>query len=236
MSYLDEILADEPVLYWRMQEASGLPQDSSGTGNHATVATGTAQYDVAGPILSDPSDDAIFVDADSGFSAPDHASLDLGDVFTLEAWVKRQDSTTTEHNIITKDTNGYMLGILDNQVFLARPGVALIAESSITITDTDTWHHLVATKDGATSKIYVDGEDVTSLGTNSTITNTTSALFIGHGHAANRHLVSHLDEVAVYPTALSGARILAHYEASFEEEEEIVPGPKLRIITTNQRW
>jgi hypothetical protein len=36
MSYVDEVLADSPRAFYRLNEASGLPQDSSGNGLHMT--------------------------------------------------------------------------------------------------------------------------------------------------------------------------------------------------------
>lgn len=40
--YIDAVLADAPVAYWVLDDASGFPQDSSGNGNHTTAErTGT---------------------------------------------------------------------------------------------------------------------------------------------------------------------------------------------------
>lgn len=47
--FLDELLADSPLILWEGQEASGLPQDTSGNGNHATSANPSA-YKQDGPM------------------------------------------------------------------------------------------------------------------------------------------------------------------------------------------
>ena len=87
------------------------------------------------------------------------------------------------------------------------------------------WHHVVATYDGsgvlAGMKVYCDGQLYTSLGgTYDALTSNTIAgsypLNIGYyGNGAFLGVGQGLDEVAIYGTALSAARVLAHYQAAF---------------------
>ena len=86
MSYFDEVMADSPVAYYRMDEASGLIQDSSGNGNNATVLNGTTPtYSEPGALESDPASTSIDFDLtfDTYFDIPSDITLDLGDVLTL---------------------------------------------------------------------------------------------------------------------------------------------------------
>jgi hypothetical protein len=109
---------------------------------------------------------------------------------------------------------GFYLGLITNQLFIAKTNVAGIAKSTTTITDTTTWHHLVVTKTGATVKQYIDAVDVTGTVTNATWQNgTTPDVRIGGDNGATLY-TGYLAEVAVYPTALSQARISAHYAAA----------------------
>src|SRR5688572_33423944 len=121
-----------------MQEASGLIQDSSGHGNHATSSAGTAGYSQTGPITNDPSDTAINFDNDpTYFSVPDHATLDLGDVFTIEAWVKRNNTGATGE-ICSKNTGAYSMAFTaDDLVGIHVAGSQPVIKSVTTITDTD---------------------------------------------------------------------------------------------------
>ena len=91
-------------------------------------------------------------------------------------------------------------------------GAVNIASSTNAITD-QSWHHVVATKNGAETRIYVDGVDRTAAATNSTLTSNATALNIGRATTGSAYSGADIDEVAVYPTALSAARVLAHYQA-----------------------
>ena len=74
-AYATEVVADSPAAYYRMQEASGLIQDSSGNANHASASGGTATYQQTSPVVSDASAKAISFSGDDYFSIPDHATL-----------------------------------------------------------------------------------------------------------------------------------------------------------------
>lgn len=211
-SYVSEVLADNPVAYYRMDETSGQPQDASGNGNHTTVTNGTPVYSQPGALGSDPPSTSIYQDGAVSFvcfTAPDHASLDVGDVFSAECWMKRTRSGAFEEAWLTKGVNSFFCSIKNDRLHLAQQDVASIAESTVTITDT-AWHHLVITKNGSTVKLYVDGVDVTGTVTNQTLTNTTAVLATGNG---TYPIDAYIDEAAIYPTALSAERIRAHYRA-----------------------
>jgi hypothetical protein len=217
MSYSSEVLADAPAAYFRMDQVSGLLADSTANGNHNTLVTGTATYSQPSLIASDLASTSVRFTGSQDFRSDDSATLDLGDVFTLECWGKRDATQGTVQTMICKDVGAYQLAwFTDNKLILARNGVAIIVSSTLAITDTTTAHHLVCTKNGATVKLYIDGVDRTGTVTNSTFVNNTSQLTIGsNGALTPGELYSGwLDEVAVYPTALSLARVQAHYNAA----------------------
>lgn len=219
MSYASEVLADSPRAWYRMTEASGLIQDSSGNANHATSSSGTAGYAQTSPITSEPADKAINFVGDY-FDVPDHATLDVGDVFTVEAWVKRNATTSEgELRIMSKGTGGYdffLTSDLNGRPVLNIGGTSQVvsgADPASRIEDTN-WHHVVITKSGATCKVYKDGTDVTGTVAGGTITDTATALRVGAWTGGGLTFNGLLDEVALYPTALSAVRVSAHYAAA----------------------
>jgi concanavalin A-like lectin/glucanase superfamily protein len=214
-SYSTEVLADSPRVYYKMDEGSGQPQDSSGNVRHTTVTTGTPGYGLVGRVGT-----AIYLHGFGGvtgdsFSTPDSTGLDLGDVFSLECWVMHTAVGVLEM-ILSKGANAYSLAFnTDNTVIMNKSGVAIVLTSSTTITNDGLFHHIVATKNGATSadaKIYIDGVDRTGSFSNQTFADNAHTLQLG-AEDTSYYLQGVLDEVAVYPTALSAARVLAHYNA-----------------------
>lgn len=212
-TYRAEVLADSPVSYWRLGETSGTNAADEMGINAGTYNLGYTQNQT-GAIQGD-TDKAVLLNGTTGYiNVPDHATLDLGDgPFTLEAWIKRA-STGTEDAIIAKGVGAYLLWIYsNNNLRLTRQDVAHIVDSTVTITDTTTWHHVVATKTGATVKLYIDGSDVTGSVTNSTMVDTATALQIGRKADPISWFDGYLDEVAIYNTVLSASRVQAHYNA-----------------------
>lgn len=220
--YATEVLKDSPRAWYRMHEGSGQPQDSSGNGNHTTTMGGTLVYLREGPGVVGT---AVYLDGGDSARAPDHSSLDLGDVVTMEAWVRRVGNFGLENSIICKNnddagtTGAYaLLFSTINKLAIARSYHAILVESTIAITDSN-WHHVVGTKNGATMKLYIDGVDVTGTPSNQTLSDNSQQLWIGAertpggGGASEGHFFGDISEAAVYATALSAERVKQHYNA-----------------------
>src|SRR6185312_15302084 len=77
-----------------------------------------------------------------------------------------------------------------------------------------TWYHLVGTADGASSKLYVNGQSVGSTSAGNTYTGYTAADFHVGGGPIYGSLNGQVDEAAVYPYALTGTQVANHYTAS----------------------
>ena len=140
-----------------------------------------------------------------------YAGLNRGDgPLSIELWVKRARTGRTEV-LVSKGTGAYEVRFdLLNRVVLYRPGSGSIVASTVTISNTN-WHHIVVTKSGTTSRIYIDGANVTGTVSNRTLTNSTTALRIGSD--GTNEFSGTIDEVAIYGSALSAATVSAHYAA-----------------------
>ena len=116
-----------------------------------------------------------------------------------------------------KGPGGYYLRLNQaGNLELVKSDIAIIATSTVTI-PAGTWAYVVATKSGATCKLYVNAVDRTGTVTNATTVNTTAPLTIGAdtagGGAHREGYAGGLDEVAVYALALSASEVSAHYAA-----------------------
>lgn len=217
--YADAVLTDDPTFWFRFIEAaSAIPHDSSGNNLHWNAAPAGATYQVASPLTREVGDYAMRFNEGSSFIVDDPL-LDLGtDVFTLEVWVKRERTAIREY-FFNKGGDGYVFCIeADDVLTLGKLASPNIVKATVSSVDTN-WHHYVATKNGATSKLYIDGVDVTGTVTNQTIVGTNESLNFFRSNIADDALLGSADEAAGYATALSPARVLAHYEAGIADKQ-----------------
>lgn len=211
LTYAQEVLADTPRAYWKCTDGSGTTlADSSGNALTATLVN-TPALSNAGPMTGETC--VSFVAASSQYATrADDNLLDLADLFTLEFWVKLR-STPSDGRFLSKDgSSAYELQIFSGTAYLTVAG-SNTAHTTNTIADTTTWHHLVATKNGTTRNLYIDAADVTASDSNATGTNNSSALVFGTNAGLFAFVDAHMAHVAVYATALSAARVAAHYAA-----------------------
>lgn len=234
MAYVDEVLNDSPVLYWRLGESSGPTAEDATANNRDGTYTGCT-FSQAGALVGDADTGVLFDGVDDRVQRVDEPALDLGDTFTMEAWVKRA-SIGAIHAIMGKGIGTYLLRFnSDDTLHLLQSQTADIVGSTITITDTSAWHHVVGTKAGAAVFLYIDGADVTGTVSNATCADSGTEFRVGcdtGGGVPETHFHGSIDEAALYPTALSPARVLAHYLSGVALDE---PGPALRFVQSGIR-
>ena len=210
--YPSSVLADHPTAYYRFDETSGLTGfDSSGNGLDGTYATGT-QLGVAGALLSE-SDPAVgapgrgLVFDQSGDQLPN-----ANKPRTLEAWLDygccNGAFTLMQYGDVAGG-NGFSVSIGDSGGSIAvSAGIATV--SAPTIGDfAHGWHMVDVSYDGSNVEIYEDGQ---IIGGGQLGTLATAVPGQGFQVGANTGGMG-LDEVAVYPAALTPERIDAHWSA-----------------------
>ena len=217
-TYGQAVLADAPDLLWRLGESSGTVLDSSGSGQIGTVA-GTVTRRQTGPVTGSYA--ATFngsngvVVAQQGWSGPGP--------FTAEIWFKT--NTTRGGKLIgfgnstsglssTYDRHIWMLN--DGKIaFGTYAGVQQTLTTSASYNDNQ-WHHVAATQGPSGMRLYVDGAQV---GSNAL---TSADAYLGYWRiggdrvwsGTSNYFSGQLAEAAVYPTALSGDAVLAHFVAA----------------------
>ncbi len=212
--YWAEQAADNPVGQWKFGESSGTVAASL-VNSPAVNGTYSGVYELGteGPISDGTT---AFLSGVGGglITIPDNNVLDVGDTFTLETWGKYEYVSFAGQglflfakgnlNFIFKSAGGtYPLSTGTLKLIQEQTGVVVATASQQMLPGV--WYHCVVTKNGATTKIYLNGVDVTVPGTNATMQNTVASLTMGGTSFQN------LCGAAVYPTALSAERVLAHY-------------------------
>jgi|GEM_PF-2518958 len=150
-----------------------------------------------------------------------------GQNITLEAWVKINTfaNEAFKGNIINKEDNdsdsGYMLRVGGNGNVNFNLGNESWHElfSPDNSVQLNTWHHLAATYDGLTMKIYVDGIMVANSSDNLIINNAASNLFIGDWHSGGRNFNGSIDEVRVWNIARTDTQIIGSRSCELQGNE-----------------
>jgi hypothetical protein len=212
--YPDAVLADAPSHYYRLDEASGATAVNATANANATLA-GVSAYGVAGALTGD-TDTGLTLNGTSGVVLVNGAvNLPTGAnaPASLELWVKLAalpgtvaivaeigSNTTGARFWITIDTAGHPQ---------AQASVATLTGAALS---TGAWHHLVATYDGTSLRMYVDGAlyGGPTAATWTPSYSTGNASF-GAATSSVNFLAGSIDECAIYPTALSSARVSAHH-------------------------
>ena len=204
-SYSALVLADGAVGYWKLNETSG------------TVAVDTTGLQ-NGTYVGRISSVAGLVDGDTAVNLSSGRYVDLGDndaysiatteELTFEAWINittlgsynsiaRKPSTAKEMDIYLGG------GKLKSDIGYLTSGLSTVS--------TGTWYHVVFTyKRYATVNTYLNGVLQQSNSSPGPPPNGTASVILGN--PSPYPLNGSMQHVAIYPTQLSGAQVLAHYE------------------------
>src|SRR3954447_11023610 len=210
--------------YWRLGETSGTTACDA-TGVNSGTYQGGYSLGAPGGIGGD-SNTAVSFDGNTGqVSVPDSSSLDTGDAFSIEAWVKRSSPSSGGWEVIVSKQSGSWLLIFDesDRLVLRRAKYSNVAYSVARVTDTN-WHYVAATKNGGAVNLYIDGKASNGTVTNSTMTDNSLPLVIGQSSGASFYEGT-VDEVAVYRSVLTPSQIAAHYSAASSAAPAPTPPP-----------
>jgi hypothetical protein len=231
--YQTVVLADGPLAYWRLGEASGTTATDA-TGN---IYDGTYENTPtlgAEPVMTDGfGDKAVdFARASSErVDLTDQADFEFAgsDVFSVEAWVDLDlvGSNGTVYEILSKlastgvsDQDGWTLhAVSDGSAlrfeFERWSGTSQnSAEESSYIRTTGTRHYVAGTYDGTTARLYVNGVEVATDDTAVSLPATTVKAYIGAaigGGSPQSHFDGRIDEVAIYDKVLTAGEVAHHY-------------------------
>lgn len=220
--YFAEVMADTPISYWKLDETSGTTATDAVGGNNGTYTGGYTLNQPGIPSTGRPS--ALFNGTSGYVALGTPASLNITAAWTLEAWVYLT-STPNGSAVIGEQYTGagnpilYELGFGLNALSANLEGGYYTGSAWKTITGSalslNTWHHIVCTWDGTMLRLYADGAQVASGAQSPGPTAGMNALYIGRRHDAigSPFFPGRIDEVAIYSTALSAARITSHYNA-----------------------
>ncbi len=235
-SYPTTVTSASPQLWWRLD--NGNTGDSSGNGETA-VLEGGASGDASGAV---PGSGSVDLDGSTGY-VTSASPAPLSSTFSESVWFKgsaldggtllgrSQNQTGTDpaaDRAIWLDDDGQLAFAMDAQAGGGMPGPPNATIRSTKEYNDGHWHQAVATYDGTTMSLYVDGALVASqtangnpgsgtyyyragyvdisglsavFGTNSTTATAPNSYFFDGS----------IDEVSFYNTALTATQVSAQY-------------------------
>lgn len=227
-SYRNAVLADNPIVYYEMDETTGFSAADTASANGG-ANTGTYRNDGAnlqgltlGAASAAPGLGTAVDFTGGNIRIPDNAAFDLGlGAYTIEFWFNPDG--TARGDVFTYKGGGGDLGIhwsgnTAQRVHLYHDGFDAISDTNLA---TGQFYHVAITRAsaGGALTIYVNGAVAGSgtAGAADTL-NIANDLLIGSNFGANIDTPAitfdgRIDEVAIYGTALSQARVQAHIAA-----------------------
>lgn len=231
-TYPGEVLASDPVAYYRLGESSGNALDSSRR-NQAPQVYRTGIVRQAGLVSGDGAV-AVGTSTTGVATGPSPEVLGLtGSGETVEGWY-RTPSTETRGGFFKAGTgpDGYGLGVGSSSFDGTGWNLVALYESrrwiatGVTLAPDTTYHWAMVISDEGWPRIYLDGVLVYSDDAGTPLAPTAE---FNIGHTSGRALQAGvLDEVAVYDRAISSTEILAHYRKGAPRAprgDQILPPP-----------
>jgi hypothetical protein len=230
VNYRDVVLADTPVAYWRLGELAGTSaNDETGNGHIGTYTGSALVQGQPSALLNDTNAAVKFTGASGNYvDIPDASALNFGTgSFTAECWLLVPATQFGNYGVpIGKSdgTTGWRAFILANGgLGLCWGTNGNFFTDSYTINNSaprpyqqspGRWAYCVWGYDAVAGNVFynINGVTVTAAQTAHNVSNAAVHLLIGSW--STDLFAGLLDEVAIYPYALTSAQMTAHYKAA----------------------
>lgn len=221
-AYQNRVLADGASLYHRLGETGADVLDYAGTAD-ALAAAGVTRG-VPGALAGDADTASRFSGTSTGLVAGPATTVTAAGNFTVEGWVRTTSQAGGEILGLGNKSTGSSTST-DRVLYLDNAGHAVFGVnngSPRTLTSTGVvndgaWHHVAATLGDSGMSLYVDGYRVGTRDDVFSATGQTGFWRIGGDSLSSwsprptsGYLAGDIDDVAVYPAALSAQAVAAH--------------------------
>jgi hypothetical protein len=230
------------VAYYRLDELAGSTMcDSSISAANGTYQSANDTLGIPGALTGTPDTGVRGNGGATGVGEGGPSGITGNHSFTLEGWF-RSTGTNQVQQLVDMGTAGIGniagLGVWSHssgsRVLLDEfNGVDYWPTAPVDLYDTK-WHYLAATYDQSTGQVagYVDGVNLGAHAVKNAVNLSPGNIRVGLwiDQAFNKPFVGDMDEIAVYPSALSAARIAAHVAAA-AQPPPAVPSAKRASAT-----
>lgn len=232
-SYHEIVLADQPVVYYRLEDPAGSMMVTNAVNPDTFYAFVIPDEYFEWPKFEQPgigSNSVSFHLYTPDGGTPQRSRIELpftpeinqAGPFTAECWV-RPTSWGSDYRCPLGNFGGWGAsptpgwhfyqtpgeGATSTWIWVQKGGNIWLGGNPVT---KNKWDHLVATYDGTTVRFYVNGVLSGSAVDTAPAPNTSQPLCIGWSPAGGWVFDGSVDEVAIYATALTEAQIQMHYQ------------------------
>jgi hypothetical protein len=224
VGYVQQVITDGAVAYWRLGETSGTTAVDSVGGKNGTISGGVTLGQTG--ALADGNKAMLFDGATGKIVTVANVTIPV--VCTLEAWIK----VTLDCGFFSSRTVGatgqtVYFGTSSGKIFL----FSTTTSGGATPLIDGRWHHVVVVLDGITATFYVDGLLDGTPSAQARTTPSVGVVSIGWDQPTNSFWPNLIDEVAIYPTALTALQVAAHYAAASPLVDLIVSDTEVTALT-----
>jgi hypothetical protein len=219
-TYASAVLADGPSVFYRLGDSTTASMaDSSGHGYNGTYSSTNVTLGQPGPLPSDPTHAVIAGTLSQGVGTyPGPVLPQYNSPRTVEGWVNTTSTSSSPMTMVSWGVNGtnnaMAAYVYPNDIALDGWNDNQLFPTPYPLND-GLWHLVTLTYDGTTITAYLDGLPIGTGHFGSTLDTLPSGVNVGWRiDNGSSFYNSSIADVAVYPTALSSARVLAHFNAS----------------------
>lgn len=220
--YRAAVLEDIPEAYYPLDEAAGstvVKSVVSGSGSEFDGSVQSAALGAPGALSSNAGGGTALrlSPAASGVHFTAQTAPSMNDPLTLEFWIRLEGAAPVARIVFNRSsgTEGYRLTVSGTDLLferVTRSGIeALSAPSALTV---GIYTHLAITYEKTLLRLYRDGVELTESPSGWTIESPAGELMLGSSDSSKPAADATIDEFAIYPAALTQARIQAHLDAA----------------------
>lgn len=208
MGYRELVIADGCSNFWRLGELAGTTAVDLVGGANGTISGGVTLNQTG--ALADGNKAMVF-DGTTG-KVQTTANVPLPLICTIEAWMTIASAISVRPVLSTRA----LPGETGNSVLVGVQGGFPTVHSGIVVIGTravanSQWHHMVYVFDGSTVTFYVDGTLDRAQALSRTTPSGGPAAIAFDGNIPADRWPGSIDEVAIYPAALTATQIANHY-------------------------